>query len=313
MSKSSPERSVSSPATAPPEVLTDRDLPELYATADATSLSAQRRFIRSGATQLVLLVVAAIGGATSVRLGDRPIDWAQVVAAAALFSAAILKTHTLTAKPDVIWYEARAAAESAKTLAWRYAVGGDPFPQNAPGAPDMDKLFLGRVREVLRPLRRIPLIPPTERVEQITEKMRRLRSRPLSERKRAYSRGRVADQRTWYTRKALWNERRARTWNVGMLAFEVAGGGAALLTATSIIQIDLLGITAAVVGTATAWLQTKQHLNLAIAYSVTGRELADIESLTNEPETEEAWAQFVANAEDAISREHTLWRASRVE
>ena len=34
-------------------------------------------------------------------------------------------------------------------------------------------------------------------------------------------------------------------------------------------------------------------------------------TLIRHQDTEEEWANFVANAEDSISREHTLWRASR--
>jgi hypothetical protein len=59
------------------------------------------------------------------------------------------------------------------------------------------------------------------------------------------------------------------------------------------------------------WLQTKQHQVLAHAYAVTAQELSSIRSLIQWQESESDWSAFVDDAETAISREHTLWRAKR--
>lgn len=85
------------------------------------------------------------------------------------------------------------------------------------------------------------------------------------------------------------------------------GGG---VKAVGWIDVDLLGIFAAAAAAATAWMQAKQHRNLATAYGVTSQELAAIASELEALSDESAWADFVTEAEDAISREHTLWRAS---
>jgi hypothetical protein len=47
------------------------------------------------------------------------------------------------------------------------------------------------------------------------------------------------------------------------------------------------------------------------AYSLTSQELAAVRSDWDADRTEEEWAEFVDEAEEAISRKHTLWRASR--
>jgi hypothetical protein len=60
-----------------------------------------------------------------------------------------------------------------------------------------------------------------------------------------------------------------------------------------------------------SWLQTKQHSNLIESYSVAAQELAAIKAQISPQDTEEAWARFVKEAEEAISREHILWKASR--
>ena len=55
----------------------------------------------------------------------------------------------------------------------------------------------------------------------------------------------------------------------------------------------------------------KQHRNLATAYSIASQELAEVATEFVTVKGEEHWAAFVSQAEGAISREHTLWRASR--
>ena len=58
-----------------------------------------------------------------------------------------------------------------------------------------------------------------------------------------------------------------------------------------------------------AWIEAKQHRNLATAYGIASQELASIASELPTLNSEDGWADFVAKAEEAISREHTLWRA----
>ena len=50
---------------------------------------------------------------------------------------------------------------------------------------------------------------------------------------------------------------------------------------------------------------------LATAYAVAHHELGLIASRIDEIAAEADWARFVDESEEAISREHTLWRASR--
>jgi hypothetical protein len=61
----------------------------------------------------------------------------------------------------------------------------------------------------------------------------------------------------------------------------------------------------------TAWVQAKQYQNLATAYGVTSQELSSVASEVATLTDEALWARFVREAEQTISREHTLWRASR--
>jgi SMODS and SLOG-associating 2TM effector domain 1 len=144
-------------------------------------------------------------------------------------------------KPEEDWYEGRAGAESARTLAWKYAIGADSFPVGG-GEEDEKKLamlFLDRLRNVVSYLEDTKLVV-----------------------------------KFWF------------------------------------IDEDLLGVCAAVASSAIAWNQLNQYRNQATAYAVAARELNVIhDQIEHVPDDE--WAAFAEEAEDAISREHTLWAARR--
>lgn len=211
---------------------------------------------------------------------------------------------------DRLWYEARAAAESTKTLAWRYAVGGEPFRVDLTNQEEADRLFVERLGKLREPLREFPLVPSTSRTEQITSAMRELRSRPLPERRAAYEE-RIRDQFRWYARNAAWNDRRGHFWTLAMLFFELTGAILAVLVGTGVVTFNLAGFSATIVGAAVAWSNTKQHHGLATAYSITARELNELRTLSPNLASEETWASYVEEGEQAISREHTLWRPTR--
>ena len=123
--------------------------------------------------------------------------------------------------------------------------------------------------------------------------------------------GRVAEQQQWYLRKAAWNATRALRWTVTILVLEIIGVIAAVMKAVGILEGDVLIFVGAVVACTSAWLQAKQHETLATAYAVTAIELASVRTKITLQTTEDDWAKFVSEAEEAFSREHTLWKASR--
>jgi hypothetical protein len=283
------------------------DLPALYRSADRESERAQRSYLRSLRVRLGALLVAAFGGAlTLTTAGGFQVGGGLAFLAFACALGAEL--FLATTSPLTTWYEGRAAAESAKTLAWRYMVRGEPFEVDT---PDVDKQFLAQTYSLLQDLQSIALGTAEPGAHQITDKMRRIRALDFNERRQVYLVDRIADQQRWYSEKARWNARRARVWVLISIVLEIAGliGGA--LKAFGWISFDLLGFLAASAGVVVAWIEAKQHRNLATAYGIASQELASIASELPTVNSEERWAAFVSQAEEAISREHTLWRASR--
>lgn len=287
-----------------------RSLSPLAEAASRDSTGAQRRYLLATAAHLACLVLAAVFGALTIRPDPDGVDLAGLASVGFFAGAAILSVYLFGTRPDRQWYDGRAAAESMKTLAWKYSVGGNPFRVGTAAEAQLEELFVERTRETIQALKYAR--PAGGRVEpQLTEEMRAVRSRPLEQRRAEYERGRIVEQQTWYADKAEWNNKRAARWRIVILVAELAGLILGLLKAAAVIEIDLLGVAAALAAALGAWLQAKQHEELGRAYAVASQELAAIRSLIARPRTEEEWADFVDQSEEAISREHTLWRASR--
>ena len=283
------------------------DFPALYRSADRESVRAQRSYLTSLRVRLGALLVAAFGGAVTLTTpGNFQIGGGLAFLAFACALGAEL--FLATTSPVTAWYEGRAAAESAKTLAWRYMVRAEPFYLDA---PEVDAQFLAQTYSLVQDLRSISLDAGVAGEHQISAKMREVRALDFAGRRQIYLEDRIANQQRWYSEKARWNDRRARAWVLVSIVLEIAGliGGA--LKAFGWISFDLLGFLAAAAGSVMAWIEAKQHRNLATAYGIASQELASIATELATLTDEERWAAFVGQAEEAISREHTLWRASR--
>jgi hypothetical protein len=294
---------------APTAVVAESEFPPLYLAADQNSLDGQRRYFNATRLRLAMLVLAAAFGLFTWRTAGG--DLAGIGAATAFVVALLAELYLLQARPDRLWYDGRAVAESAKTLAWRYLVGGSPFGREEVNEREADKLLLDRFRQITGSLGGAHLVPITGAAEQISPALRRYRSLPLEERRELYRNGRIGGQQAWYARTARWNERRATQWSLVLTTLEAMGLAGGVLKATGVLRVDLLGLASAVVAGGAAWVQAKQHQTLATAYAVTSQELSTISGQVDWASTEQEWAHFVDQAEEAISREHTLWRASR--
>jgi hypothetical protein len=104
------------------------------------------------------------------------------------------------------------------------------------------------------------------------------------------------------------HERAARIWLIVSVTASAGGVVAAAMRMLGLIDVDVLGVAAAVATAAIAWNQLNQNRNLVAAYRLTARELSIIRDRVANVD-EASWAAFVSDAEDAVSREHTMWLA----
>lgn len=287
--------------------LSDADLPGLFEAADAASLEGQRHYVRAIRISLVLAVVAAITGVLSWTVGTHGIDLAAFGTALALIGIFATEFYVSSVRPADQWYDGRAFAESAKSLAWRYSVGGIPFAVNGDEV-ETRRRFSEQMSELLDDVK--TSIKPSQRPV-VTERMAALRASDLPTRKAAYLTGRIEDQRRWYSRKAEQNGTLAGRWRTALLVIEALGIVAAIIKAFGVVTIDLAGIVAAIIAAGTAWASLRQFSTLARAYTFAANELAIASDRLERATEETIWAAEVADSEEAVSREHTMWRASR--
>ena len=291
--------------------LRDSELSAIYRSADQVSVAGQRITKRLVKTELIALIVASLTGVTVVRVTSHQLDVLAPISAIAFVVALSSLGWRVWRKPEEDWYEGRAGAESARTLAWKYAIGADSFPVGG-GEEDEKKLamlFLDRLRNVVSYLEDTKLPSLSSEARELTEAMRRVRRSDVGTRRLVYWRDRIKDQLDWYARRSSDHDKSAKRWLGAAITASLAGIAMAVVKFWFIDE-DLLGVCAAVASSAIAWNQLNQYRNQATAYAVAARELNVIhDQIEHVPDDE--WAAFAEEAEDAISREHTLWAARR--
>jgi hypothetical protein len=276
------------------------DLPATCHSAARVARDGRVRTRRLVAVELVSLVLAGVTGL-----------WAIPVSAAAggVCFLVFLCAFGLRAffRVEDAWYLGRAGAESTRTLAWRFAVGGGPFPVGQ--ADDVaSRTFLDRLAAVLDQLDGVVLAPTGPDDRELTAGMRTVRAAPFVARRAVYVRDRIGHQIGWYIAKARDHDRAARRWFILSVAASIAGIGVAAIRTFGDLAQDWLGVCSAVATAAIAWNQLNQHRTLVAAYRLTARELAIVRDRAEHVD-EADWPEFVADAEDAVSREHTMWLA----
>lgn len=283
----------------------ENSFPGLYQSADKASLGAQKKYYVCLGFYLGLLVIAA---AVSFSV---PINTFGALLSALLFLITLgILIYLKTNKPDDIWYNGRAVAESVKTLSWKWMMKADPFHEESGSETD----FIADLKKVLNQNQSLSsVLSSTEGVkEPLTDAMRSVRSLSFDDRKHLYKNQRIDDQAEWYSKKANFNRRRATSWffvsvilhgmAVTMLLYRVYDSSVSL-------PVEVIATAASAVLT---WIQAKKHNELSSSYSLAAHEIGFIKSEWQSI-TEEEFSDFVINTENAFSREHTQWIARKVE
>lgn len=285
------------------------EYPTIYSSCSETARSSQKHFLWAVRLRLAGTVTAAVAGLAYWELSSVQ-KWFGTIAVASFLVSIFAELYILRGRPDRVWYQARAGAESIKTLCWRYAVGGEPFGKSTPAAK-VESLLLARMTDTLDTLRDLLLVAPSSPGVAITDWMSSTRGDTLAQRKGVYLGGRVNDQISWYTSKAKDAREHSTVWSSILIGCEFAGFMCAVLGLSFGFFGGAVGVCGAAAAAAAAWSETKQFHSLGVAYSVTALEIGVLATKVEMPAGEDAWAAFVEEAEQAFSREHRLWQASR--
>ena len=145
----------------------------------------------------------------------------------------------------------------------------------------------------------------------VTEKMMLIRSLNLQERMDIYKQERIDDQRKWYAIKAGISKRMNNRW------FGILVGIHVIIIAFLIFKIThphlLLPADTLIViaGGIVTWTQVKKYQDLSTSYLLTAREIGIIKGDIEIVKSESQFSDFVKDAENAFSREHTQWVARK--
>jgi len=283
----------------------EADFPAIFHDADGIAVAGQRLTFRLSRLRLVSAVIAALGGALSWKVGKFDL-WA-LVALVGFLAALFAEIMLWTQRPERDWTAGRTIAEDIKSLAWRFAVSGHPFPATMP-LPEAKKLFGRRVNEIVA--RDGVEITFHSVNRQTTQRMAELRARPLEERRQVYLDERIRNQQEWYAASARLHQERANRLRALLLAGELVAIVLAAGRGFGVWDADVSGVMAAIVASGAAWLGLRQHEKLRLTYSIAANSLASVsDQLADVPEEE--WANAVMDAEDNFRKENSTWTVSQ--
>ncbi len=288
----------------------EKDLPGLYQSANQSSLKEQKKYFNGIAIYLILLIIASSLSYYD-NMTNEPI--LKIISAILFLATLSIMIWLKVSKPDDIWYNGRAVAESVKTRSWRWMMRADPYELEDDII--VRRHFINNLKTILTQneslIGKIGLEASIE--EPISEVMMQIRNLNRDDRFELYRQKRITDQALWYTKKAKFNKRKANIWFwVTLLLHSLA----IILLLCNIqhptlkFPIEIIAVGASSVLT---WLQAKKHNELSSSYSLTAHEIVLIRAEVVTIENDNDFSEFIINCENAFSREHTQWFARKTD
>ena len=280
--------------------------PSLYSAASKASASGQSQYVLIVRLNLLLLVAASALSVLGVLLHSS-ILWFVLILD--LLVAMAVRVYGRQAHPEHEWFSGRAVAESIKTATWRFAMRAVPFDDRDPRSSEAR--FVDRLSEILTERKHLKFarVPASEPA--LSDEMRRISLLGWTDRRDIYVSQRLDNQIDWYSGKAETSQQRSTQWTVGALAAEFAAvASAVVLLALSDVP-NAVGFCTSVAAAATAWTQLRRHDDLAQSYRLAAVELRLAKARVLASADESSFASHVDDAEETVSREHTLWAIKR--
>lgn len=299
-------------AAVPAVAIKLEDYPGLHRGADQASRAAQRTYLTLQRLYLWSLVLGSVLGALT-GLGLK--DWNAVIytVTASLFGVGVLLLGVIRSRQDdKAWFDGRAIAESVKTATWRFMMKAPPFQADI---DDPERRFvseLGEIRKARPQFGKHLAAVVDANATAITDTMQRVRAANLKERKRTYIDSRLRDQKAWYASKGRTHASTGSRWFFATVLLQIAALVTAILQAKlGGLPVNVLSVLTTSAAAVAAWSQMKRYDELSQAYALATHELEELDSLAANVTTENEFAQLVEQAEEACSREHTMWAARR--
>jgi hypothetical protein len=282
--------------------------PSLKDAADQASDKAQRNFLCLNVALLTILASTALisGWTPACEETQRIIA---IAIAILMFVALATTTMLRLGKFDDRWFRCRALAENMKSAVWFFVM--------CPRAliPSSENDYLKEVAELQK-----RLVPVTKEVALcdeggplVTTWMKETQNLPLDQKLTIYRQNRIEDQMVWYFKKSKFNTAREKNWFLAIFISEFIAVAYAALQAWRLWEINVVAGMAAMSAGFIAWMQTKRFSDLGVSYSIAANDLRRIAAERENVVTEEDAQIFVKEIEAAVSREHSMWLARRID
>jgi hypothetical protein len=283
------------------------DYPAIYKEADNISNKTQRRYLVILKAFLCMLVISSIfftywGDVFVIKIANAIISLAIVVL------SFVFHFYNFQG----VWYNARAVAESIKTISWRYAIKAEPY--NTPD-DEAKKLFLKTIKHIIDMNHDFQKCIEANYGDQqsIPESMTKIRQLPFNERLDIYFNGRIIEQRDWYIKKSKFNRKYSNLFFCFLIIISVVLSILIFFDFSNITNAFILpvSILLSVISVLFTWAQTKKYKELEKSYALTSHEINFISTQKDEVKTDDLLSEYVDNSENAFSREHTQWIARK--
>jgi hypothetical protein len=289
----------------------DKDLPGLYQASNRCSIREQNKYFYGIGCYLFLLISAALF--TFISDGQCNAIY-KVVSTLLFLSTLLIMIWLRTQKPDNIWYNGRAVAESVKTRSWRWMMRAEPYLD----FEDIEKVrkhFINDLKIILKENESLikKLGSNASIDDPVSNKMSSVRNLSLNDRFEVYKKERIGIEAKWYKKKSMFNKRRATFWfntTVGLHSLAIILLLYNIKDPALKLPITVIAVCASSVLT---WLQAKKHNELSSSYTLTVHEIILIGAESTNFESEVEFSNYIMNCENAFSKEHTQWFARKSE
>jgi len=291
-------------------MLKKNDFPCFYIDSDSASKKAQKLYKAITWLTLILMFISTILGSINPSITNE-IDHFDSINGIILFSSGLITIYLNYQAPERSWYLGRAIAESMKTLTWRYMMHADPFFNGEP--KDDLRIFTERISAINRQANQDKFIPKPNKAHKdiITVKMEEIRGLSFKERKEFYSKYRINEQIKWYENKSEFNGRAAKICSIIIISCQLL---AAIYVFNFIETAKVFNLNNILIFLATSIIsivELNKYKEIYQSYALTKQELNIIRTKFKEIQNDTELNEFVLEAEQAISREHTMWLARR--
>ncbi len=284
----------------------EEDYPALYRAADRASIAAQSNYLRLIKIHIGLLVIGA-----GLAIHPLPEKEYSLFNAFIFLCALGISIFLAVKKYEKTWYSARAVAESVKTATWRYMMKADPF-LDASSLKEVNAIFRNLLNEILKSNNQLGdvLGGDVSATDQLSKYMEDVRLSSLENRKKIYLNDRIDEQRKWYADKSGYNKRQSKKFFIFLVVLQIAAIGLVLARiAYPTWQYWPTDVFVVMAGGVMTWIQVKRFQEISTAYALTAHEIGIVRGHIEDSETDEEFSEFVKDAENAFSREHTQWVA----